>query len=108
MRQLARVRVARSLSVVALLATLTAGAVFAGSSPASAATNFKLPFRCGETWKASTYRGHTSNSVDWNRSGEDRGYPVLASAAGTFRRVNSSRWRVEDLLCTHDEYPDEP
>lgn len=85
MRQLARARVTRSLTVVALLATLTAGAVLSGASPAGAATSFKLPFRCGETWKASTYRGHSSNSVDWNRSGEDRGYPVLASAAGTFQ-----------------------
>ena len=94
MRQLARARVTRSLTVVALLATLTAGAVLSGASPAGAATSFKLPFRCGETWKASTYRGHSSNSVDWNRSGEDRGYPVLASAAGTFRRGNTANGEV--------------
>lgn len=94
MKQLERPRVGRPLMVVALLATLTAGAVLAGTSPAGAATTFKLPFRCGETWRASTYRGHSSSSVDWNRAGEDRGYPVLASAAGTFRRGNSSNGEV--------------
>lgn len=87
----------RSLIIVALSAVVAGilpGVLLAGAGPAGAATSFKLPFRCGETWKASTYSGHSSNSVDWNRSGEDRGYPVLASGAGTFRLGSSSNGEV--------------
>lgn len=44
---------------------------------------FRIPFPCGEVWRASTYAGH-GNAIDWNLpNSDDGGRPVAASAAGT-------------------------
>lgn len=54
---------------------------------------FQLPFRCGQTWEASTYNGHwpDQDSIDLGRwSGSTNisdGEPVLASANGTVQAV---------------------
>jgi len=68
-------------------------AMFAGTfvilpaSPAAAAPNFKLPFRCGEKWSGQTRTGHSpAYAVDFNRT-DDLGDPVAASAPGTVTTV---------------------
>ena len=72
----------------ALAACALAGALLGSSLPAHAAAPerpaFASPFGCGQTWYASTYRGHKPNAVDWNLApgSEDHGQPVLASAPG--------------------------
>ncbi len=73
----------------ALAVCVLAGATLGLPLPARAATPerpaFASPFGCGQTWYASTYRGHEPNAVDWNLApgSEDYGQPVLASAPGT-------------------------
>ena len=47
------------------------------------AVDFRMPFGCGERWRATTYNGH-GHALDWNDPmRDDGGRPVLASAAGT-------------------------
>ncbi|MFG3715180.1 peptidoglycan DD-metalloendopeptidase family protein, partial [Micromonospora sp. NPDC047730] len=61
------------------------------ASPASAAGEpyLELPFQCGTSWTGDSGRSsaHRSYEIDFNLSSgaEDRGKPVLASAAGTIR-----------------------
>lgn len=63
------------------------GAVAVGSSSASAAPNFQLPFPCGQTWSGQTRTNHSpAPSVDFNRA-NDNGDTVVAAAAGTVSRV---------------------
>ena len=52
-------------------------AVAAGTRP-----SFQIPFRCGDTWQASSRSGHAA--IDWNKGNgsADLGLPVTASAAG--------------------------
>jgi hypothetical protein len=77
-----------------------------GASPAVAAAaqpDFKLPFRCGQAWQASTYdyyQGHFhGNAVDFNLVGaEDRGEPVLAAAAGVVERSSPG---TGDVVINH-------
>ncbi|NRQ40546.1 M23 family metallopeptidase [Nonomuraea sp. NN258] len=52
------------------------------------ATNFQLPFPCGQTWtgNSSASSAHQSWEIDFNRGGSadaDLGDPVVAAAAGT-------------------------
>jgi murein DD-endopeptidase MepM/ murein hydrolase activator NlpD len=69
---------------------LSAGAIFALQTPASAAPNHQVPFRCGETVTAATWSGHNpANAVDFQKTGI-LGMPVLASAAGTVTVVGNT------------------
>jgi len=45
---------------------------------------FKVPWRCNQTYKSDSYSGHSAYSIDVNRggSGVDKGDPVFASADG--------------------------
>jgi len=61
--------------------------VVLGGGQANAATNFELPFPCGQVWQGQTRSGHSpANAVDLNRT-NDIGDPVVASASGTVTRV---------------------
>ncbi len=77
-----------------LTLALVIGLLFFSATPASAAPVFKLPFRCGETWHASTYTVYNGyrhgHAMDFNAWPDD-GKPVLASAAGTVR-MGSAAW----------------
>lgn len=78
----------RRFAVLAAAAVLPAlGLTLAGTTQASAAPNFQVPFKCGVTVTAATFSGHSpANSVDFQKSGIT-GMPVLASAGGTITRV---------------------
>ncbi len=79
----------RRLGAAAATAALTGLGVLAGSTPAFAAPNFQVPFRCGVTVTAATFSGHSpANSVDFQRSGIT-GMPVVASAGGTVSVVGN-------------------
>lgn len=66
-----------------------AGAVAFGSSSATAAPTFQLPFPCGQSWSGSTRTNHSpSPSVDFNRT-NDYGDTVVAAAGGTVSRVDN-------------------
>jgi murein DD-endopeptidase MepM/ murein hydrolase activator NlpD len=57
------------------------------SESALSRPTLRLPFRCGTTWRAATFSGHSpALAVDLNRDG-DYGDAVLASAAGTVTRA---------------------
>lgn len=51
---------------------------------ASPASDFEMPFPCGQSWTGTTRASHSpsAKSVDWNRT-DDLGDPVVASAPGT-------------------------
>ena len=76
-----------ALLLTLLVALFAAGIATIGAQSAFAApAGVQMPFPCGETWYASTYRGHPPSeySIDWNLSGvEDHNKPVLAGASGT-------------------------
>ncbi len=83
----------RSTALLLGLAVSTGGlAVVLPAAPAAAApvTDYEMPFACGETWTGTTRGSHSPsrNAVDWNRA-DDRGEPVVASAAGTVRVASS-------------------
>jgi Peptidase family M23 len=75
-----------------------------GSIPAVLAAtatppDFKLPLPCRTTWRATTYAVFNGiahgNALDFNLvSGEDRGQPVLAAAAGRVERVTPTTGEV--------------
>lgn len=59
------------------------GVVALGSTSATAATNFQMPFPCGQQWVSNVYSGHSPDqAIDFNRSG-DEGDTVVAAASGT-------------------------
>ncbi|SDK76583.1 Peptidase family M23 [Actinopolyspora mzabensis] len=63
------------------------GVLTVGTEEAEAATNFQMPFPCGQTWQGQTRSGHSpQNAVDLNRA-NDYGDTVVASASGTVSRV---------------------
>ncbi|HEU5470606.1 MAG TPA: M23 family metallopeptidase [Actinophytocola sp.] len=60
-----------------------------GTTEASAAPAFQLPFPCGQTWSGQTRTNHSpANAVDLNRTNDD-GDPVAAAAAGRVSRVDN-------------------
>jgi Peptidase family M23 len=60
------------------------------ATEAGAASNFQLPFPCGQAWSGQTRTDHSpANSVDLNRANDD-GDPVVAAAAGTVTRVENT------------------
>ncbi|WP_084958732.1 M23 family metallopeptidase [Thermoactinospora rubra] len=83
----------RAIGLAVLLALGTAGAAAADPVPESEeaailATNFQLPFPCGQTWtgNSSASSAHRSWEIDFNRGSSpdaDLGDPVVAAAAGT-------------------------
>lgn len=78
------------LSAAASLAIGLGMVVLGGAGQASAATNFELPFPCGQVWQGQTRSGHSpANAVDLNRT-NDVGDPVVASAAGTVTKVRET------------------
>ncbi|GAA1242290.1 M23 family metallopeptidase [Prauserella halophila] len=78
-------KISAAIGAVAVAATATLVSVGAGQ--ASAAPAFKMPFKCGYTATAATWRDHSpENSVDFQKSGIWK-TPVLASASGTVKRV---------------------
>ena len=71
-----------------LVASLTVALSLVGSTPASAAPAFKLPFPCGQTWSANNGSSsvHKAEELDFNRGSAadaDRGDTVVAAAGGT-------------------------
>ncbi|KQY64117.1 peptidoglycan DD-metalloendopeptidase family protein [Nocardioides sp. Root140] len=54
-----------------------------GATSAVAATDYEMPFPCGQVWKGTTRANHSpsSKAIDWNRV-DDVGDPVVASAPG--------------------------
>lgn len=80
----------------ALLSSLATGALLLASTllpqnvqPALAAPLFRMPFRCGQTWIASTRSNHSPQlAVDFNRD-NDFGDAVIASAGGTVTTVRN-------------------
>ncbi|PXY31385.1 M23 family metallopeptidase [Prauserella muralis] len=84
-------RLSRRLAALGAVAATTAAALLVGGAPqASAAPNFQMPFPCGYTATAATFSGHRpANSVDFQKSGIT-GDTVVASAAGTVTRVDST------------------
>lgn len=82
----------RTIAAALVNATLmlTAGVVvvLAGPEAASAAPNFKAPFRCGQRWTYSHHSAEVRLALDFirNDGGTTNGSPVLASAAGTATR----------------------
>ncbi|KQP77831.1 hypothetical protein ASF37_04115 [Aeromicrobium sp. Leaf289] len=83
-------------------AALLAGSLATGTATASTVSTeaeaspqarpaFKVPFRCGQTWRADTRDGHSPSryAIDFNRGGgnDDLGLPAVASAAGTVTKV---------------------
>lgn len=68
---------------------LSVGALAIVAPQAGAATNFQMPFPCGQVWEGQTRTGHSpANAVDLNR-GADEGDAVVASAAGTVTKVRN-------------------
>ncbi|WP_212753809.1 M23 family metallopeptidase [Nakamurella aerolata] len=53
--------------------------------------NFRVPFECGETWEGGTRGNHSpARSIDFNHyPGDDEGWKVTASAAGTVKTVRN-------------------
>jgi hypothetical protein len=79
-------RLVRTLcSAVAGLATV---AVTAGPAHAAPATDYQMPFSCGQEWSGSTrsYHSPSPNAIDFNRP-DDLGQPVLAAARGVVTSV---------------------
>ena len=78
----------RMISGTAGLAIGLGMLVIAGPQ-ASAATNFQMPFPCGQTWTGKTYDDHRPKpAVDLNRSA-DEGDAVVASASGKVSKVRN-------------------
>lgn len=73
-----------TLRLAMLPATAVALVIAAAPAYASPATDFEMPFPCGQTWTGTTRSGHSPSyyAVDWNRV-DDVDDPVVASAAGT-------------------------
>lgn len=74
--------------LLTLFATPLASASSASASSAVMATNFQMPFPCGQSWagNSSGSSAHQSWEIDWNRGSTpdaDLGSPVVAAAAGT-------------------------
>lgn len=69
----------------AVLAPVLVGAVLLTAAPAVAApaTDFQMPFPCGQEWTGTTRSAHSpsTKAIDWNRPDDD-GDPVVASAPG--------------------------
>ncbi|MEU6999702.1 M23 family metallopeptidase [Nonomuraea sp. NPDC046570] len=64
------------------------GEVEIAADPGLLATNFQLPFPCGQSWtgNSSASSAHQSYEIDFNRGGTadaDLGDPVVAAASGT-------------------------
>lgn len=88
-RDLTASRVSRRAALTGgALALATIGTLGATAVPAQAAPpGFQLPFPCGEKWQGQTRSNHSpAEAIDFNAE-NDRGRPVLASAAGTVSRV---------------------
>ncbi|GLY53480.1 M23 family metallopeptidase [Lentzea sp. NBRC 102530] len=80
--------VKRIVSGIAGLA-IGMGVLVLGGPQASAATNFELPFPCGQTWSGQTRTNHSPQlALDLNR-GADEGDAVVASASGTVSKVRN-------------------
>ncbi|GLZ30024.1 peptidase M23 [Lentzea sp. NBRC 105346] len=68
---------------------ISLGVLTIGGPQANAATNFQMPFPCGQVWEGQTRTNHSpANAVDLNRNG-DEGDPVVASASGTVTKVRN-------------------
>jgi hypothetical protein len=77
------------LIAIPIVIALAVPAIGLGTTEASAAPAFQLPFPCGQSWEGQTRSDHSPpNAVDFNRAGDD-GDPVAASAAGTVSRVDN-------------------
>ncbi|MBV9791667.1 MAG: M23 family metallopeptidase [Chloroflexi bacterium] len=80
----------------AFLASLASGALLLAATvlpqsaqPAQAAPLMRMPFRCGQTWNASTRSDHSPQfAVDFNRD-NDFGDAVIASAGGRVTTVRN-------------------
>ena len=92
--------VLRSLGVAATVLALVALEVPAYAAPA---TDFEMPFPCGQSWTGTTRSYHTPSpyAVDWNRL-NDLVSPVVASAPGVVTTAYATptggygRWVVID------------
>ncbi len=89
-------------------APVAAVAAFLLAAPpavADPATDFEMPFPCGQSWMGTTRDGHSPSvwSIDWNRT-DDVDDPVVASASGTVAVADTvadsgyGRWVVIDHL----------
>jgi hypothetical protein len=77
------------LTTVLAAAVVVLGTITLGGGQASAATNFEMPFPCGQVWSGQTRTNHSPpNAVDLNRSA-DEGDAVVASASGTVTKVRN-------------------
>jgi peptidase M23-like protein len=82
------VNIKRMISGAAGLA-IGLGMLVIGGPQASAATNFQMPFPCGQTWTGKTYTDHGPKpAVDLNRSA-DEGDVVVASESGKVIKVRN-------------------
>lgn len=70
-------------SAIAGVLGLAGALAVGGAARAAPATDYQLPFPCGEEWSGSTraYHSPSSRAVDFN-SPDDLGKPVLAPASG--------------------------
>lgn len=92
--------VLRPAGVAGLVAALVALTAPAQAAPA---TDFEMPFPCGQAWTGTTRPSHSPSpfSVDWNRT-NDLGSPIVASAPGVVTTAYASphggygRWVVID------------
>ncbi|MBB3663114.1 hypothetical protein FB384_002018 [Prauserella sediminis] len=76
-----------SAAIGAVAVAASAALVSVGAGQAAAAPAFKMPFKCGYTATAATWKGHSpENSVDFQGSGIWK-TPVVSSAPGTVSRV---------------------
>ncbi len=78
----------RMISGAAGLA-LGLGILVIGGPQATAATDFQMPFPCGQNWEGNTRSNHSpAQAVDLNR-GADEGDAVVASASGKVSKVRN-------------------
>jgi murein DD-endopeptidase MepM/ murein hydrolase activator NlpD len=79
-------KLSRALLSIGLAAAIAAAAAL----PAYAvpATDFQMPFPCGQSWTGTTRANHSpsSNAIDWNRP-DDLGDQVVAAAPGVVTRA---------------------
>lgn len=89
---------------LAVLLVATCAIAVTDSTAVGATPSFEAPFRCGETYSASTYQGHGAAIDLARRSGSGAnltsGTPVVASASGTvieagYQSVNGNYVRVQ-------------
>lgn len=62
----------------------------AATAAALPATDYEMPFPCGQEWYGSTRADHSPSAlaIDWNRT-DDLGVPIVAAGAGVVSRVEN-------------------